>query len=71
MMNIALLNVRAVAEMLDVSSRQVWRLRDSGAMPEPLRLGDGRCIRWSASTINSWIGDGCPNVRRTRWGVAS
>ena len=66
-----LMNVRDVGAKLGISPRQVWRLRDAGAMPQPLRLGDGRCIRWNAETIRAWIDAECPNVRRTHWGVAS
>lgn len=60
-------DVKAVAFGCDISTRQVWRLRDAGAMPAPLKLGDGRCLRWDAATIQEWIIAGCPNVRRTNW----
>lgn len=66
-MNRLLLNVKELAEMLNISVRQVWRLRDAGAMPSPLALGDGRCLRWDASVIQEWVSAGAPHVRRTNW----
>jgi len=57
----ALLNVRAVAEMLGCSSRHVYRLADGGRMPAPLRLGG--LVRWNRAAIETWIDDGCPIVR--------
>ena len=35
----ALLDVRAVAQLLDCSTRHVYRLADNGGMPPPVRLG--------------------------------
>ncbi|NLN94401.1 MAG: helix-turn-helix domain-containing protein [Candidatus Hydrogenedens sp.] len=34
-----LLTAVQVAELLGVAKRTVWRLRDSGAIPAPVRLG--------------------------------
>jgi len=53
-----LLDVGGVAEMLGVSSRQVYRLADGGKMPRPLRLGGS--VRWDRQSIESWIAAGCP-----------
>jgi predicted DNA-binding transcriptional regulator AlpA len=57
-----LLDVRAVAERLNCSTRHVWRLRDSGAMPPPVELGS--LVRWSSQSIETWIGKGCPPHRQ-------
>lgn len=57
----ALLTVREVATMLGCSPRHIYRLADAGRMPGPLRLGV--LVRWDRSTIESWVGDGCPRVR--------
>jgi len=57
-----LLNVQAVAEMLGVSTRTVYRLSDSGRMPAPLKLG--ALVRWSKTAIEQWIAGGCPSCRR-------
>lgn len=58
-----LLDVRAVAEMLDCSSRHVYRLADAGAMPRPVRVG--ALVRWPRQAIEDWIQAGCPRVRQT------
>ena len=61
-----LLDVWDASEMLDCSRRQVWRLKDSGFMPQPIRLG-GRSVKWQRNVLQAWINDGCPDVRRTGW----
>jgi excisionase family DNA binding protein len=60
----ALLDVRAVAELLQCSARHVYRLSDGGRMPPPRKLG--ALVRWSARDIESWIADGCPAVRTAK-----
>ncbi len=60
-----LVTVEQVAEMLQIATRSVWRLRDSGKMPSPISLG--KCVRWKADEMEAWITDGCPDVRKTRW----
>jgi len=57
----ALLSVRALAHMLDVSTRGVWRLLDAGRMPQPLKIG--RSVRWRREAIQEWIDAGCPSCR--------
>lgn len=56
-----LLTASDVAAALGVSARQVWRLRDRGALPAPVRVGGS--TRWRSGDIQSWIDAGCPNVR--------
>lgn len=55
-----LLTVEAVASMLDVSKRTVYRLSDAGRMPRPVKLGGA--VRWDGTAISSWIAAGCPQV---------
>jgi predicted DNA-binding transcriptional regulator AlpA len=55
-----LLDVKAVAAHLSVSVRQVWKFRDAGRIPQPIRLG--RSVRWRASDIEQWLADACPAV---------
>jgi excisionase family DNA binding protein len=62
-----LLNVKAVADLLSCSPRTVYRLADSGSMPQPVRLGS--LIRWRRSELFVWLNAGCPNLRRTRKGA--
>lgn len=55
-----LIDVEAVAGMLGVSSRHVYRLSDAGKMPRPFKLGGA--VRWNRQTIVDWINGGCQSV---------
>lgn len=61
-----LMDVRAVAHLLDCSPRHVYRLADAGKMPRPRHIG--ALVRWSRSEILNWIDDGCPTVRSVKGG---
>ncbi len=50
-----------VARILQCSSRHVYRLRDTGFLPLPIRLG--RLLRWHRETIESWMAAGCPKQK--------
>jgi excisionase family DNA binding protein len=56
-----LLDVRAVAALLDCSTRHVYRLADAGRMPAPLRLG--ALIRWRRQDLDAWLAAGCRPCR--------
>ena len=58
----ALLDVRAVAQLLDCSPRHVYRLADVGKMPAPLKLG--ALVRWRREDIDAWLAGGCKPVRQ-------
>jgi excisionase family DNA binding protein len=58
----ALLDVREVAKLLKCSTRHVYRLCDINNMPHPLRLGS--LVRWSRTTIENWIANGCPSNQK-------
>lgn len=58
----ALLDVVAVAELLDCSTRQVYRLSDSGRMPRQIKLGGAN--RWRRDELLQWVADGCPRIQR-------
>jgi excisionase family DNA binding protein len=58
----ALLDVRAVAQLLGCSPRHVYRLADAGKTPPPVRLG--ALVRWPRAAIKDWIAAGCPSVRK-------
>ncbi|MBN2559400.1 MAG: helix-turn-helix domain-containing protein [Phycisphaerae bacterium] len=62
-----LLDVRAVASLLDCSSRHIYRLSDAGRMPRPLKLG--QLVRWRRAEVLDWIAGGCRSVRTARGGV--
>lgn len=57
----ALLDVQAVAALLDCSARHVRRLADAGRMPAPLRVGS--LLRWRRIDLDAWLAEGCPSVR--------
>lgn len=59
-----LLDVQAVARLLDCSTRHVYRLSDAGRMPPPVKLG--ALVRWRRSDLDAWLADGCPSTRQAK-----
>jgi predicted DNA-binding transcriptional regulator AlpA len=59
-------DVLTVAAKLSCSARTIYRLADAGRMPPPRKLNS--LVRWSRKSIETWIADGCPQVRTTRGG---
>ena len=57
--NCQLLSAKTLAKMLSLSARTVWRLRSSGKLPEPVKVGGA--IRWRQQDIERWTAMGCPN----------
>jgi excisionase family DNA binding protein len=57
----ALMTGGEVAELLRVSTRMIYRLKDSGRMPQPIKLGGS--VRWRRAELVEWIEDGCPVKR--------
>ena len=57
----SLLSAESVARMLQVSVRTLWRLRSSGKLPKPVKVGGS--IRWRADDVHQWIEAGCPMIR--------
>ncbi len=55
-----LIDSRQVGELLNLSTRTVWRLLSAGKLPEPVRIG--RSVRWSRSDLETWIANGCPET---------
>ena len=58
-----LMTCEEVAEFLGCTQRSVYRLSDSGQLPQPLKVGG--LSRWSREVIDEWISAGCPRVRHT------
>ena len=54
-----LLTAKALAQMLSLSKRQVFRLNSCGRLPRPLRIGGS--VRWAYSTIAKWLELGAPD----------
>jgi predicted DNA-binding transcriptional regulator AlpA len=60
-----LISVDALARMLDISPRSVWRRLSSGEMIEPVRIGT--CVRWRRQEVEAWIAAGCPPISEWKW----
>lgn len=58
----AMLDVQDMATMLGCSTRHVYRLSGSGALPQPVRLRN--LVRWPKQQIDDWISAGCPSTKR-------
>ena len=56
-----LIDARELAAMLAISVPTVWRMRESGRLPGPLRL-TAQCVRWRRADIDSWLAAGCPSI---------
>jgi predicted DNA-binding transcriptional regulator AlpA len=69
--DVLLIDVKGLATLLAVSPRMVWKLRDAGGLPQPVRLGSSRCVRWIRSDIAQWIAEGCPSCRPPATGPRS
>jgi excisionase family DNA binding protein len=57
----AVLNVKQVASVLNVSVRHVYRMADGGLMPKPLKLGG--LNRWHRRAIDEWLAGGARAIR--------
>lgn len=52
-----LLSAKALAKLLSLSPRTVWRLRSAGKLPEPVCVGAS--IRWRLSDITLFLECDC------------
>jgi len=64
-----MLTVKEVAGLLKSSVRLVWKMRDSGRLPQPVKLS--RLCRWRKADIEAWVRDGCPPCRPAASGPRS
>ena len=46
---------KKLAALLSVSLRHLWRMRDAGTLPAPLRLGSSRVVRWTRASILEYL----------------
>ncbi|HXG12413.1 MAG TPA: helix-turn-helix domain-containing protein [Gemmataceae bacterium] len=53
-----LVDVKQLAQMLNVSPATLWRMRAAGQLPQPVHLG--RLARWRMADIQKWLDSGCP-----------
>lgn len=56
-----LLSAKALAKMLSLSKRQIFRLNSSGRIPAPIKIGGS--VRWSAQEISTWLAASAPDRR--------
>ena len=56
-----LINAEALAALLAVSKRTLWRKRSAGELPAPIVIGT--TIRWNAEEIEQWIYCGSPPLK--------
>jgi len=56
-----LLEAKSVATVLACSPRMIWKMKDAGTMPPPVRVG--RLVRWRREDIENWVREGCPSCR--------
>lgn len=52
-LGVLLLDVKQVAELLNIGVSTVWALVKEGRFPEPIRL-TSRCSRWKRSDVVAW-----------------
>lgn len=52
-LGVLLLDVKQVAELLNIGVSTVWALVKVGRFPEPIRL-TSRCSRWKRSDVVAW-----------------
>ena len=50
----AVLTVADVAAKLQISERTVFRWKDAGKLPQPMRLG-GWLLRWDREQFEEWL----------------
>ena len=50
-----LMSAADLAAMLGISIRHVWRLRDAGELPKPIKLG--ALVRWHKAAIHRWLAE--------------
>jgi predicted DNA-binding transcriptional regulator AlpA len=60
------LSARTLAELLDVSTRTVWRMESSGSLPRPVHVAGKK---WLYEEVVAWLRAGCPP--RSKWEAMS
>jgi len=53
--NVQLLSPAQAAALLSISVRSLWRLLAAGELPQPVRIGGGRLVRWKLSDLERMI----------------
>lgn len=61
------ISAKEMAEILSVSTRQIWRLNSEKKIPKPIRIG--RLVRWNRREILNWFNLGC--LDRDTWSTVN
>jgi prophage regulatory protein len=51
---ISILSPKQLTEQIGLSPATLWRMRQRGELPEPIRLSPGR-VGWRTSDIEAWL----------------
>ena len=49
------LSHQQVLELLGVSKPTLWRMRQCGAFPAPIRIPGTRAVAWPTSVVRAWM----------------
>ena len=60
-----LLSVKEVCQALDIGRSTLYRLKSSGKVPNPVRIGGS--LKWRKAELEDWIAAGCPPMSRWEW----
>jgi predicted DNA-binding transcriptional regulator AlpA len=60
----ALISASELADLLQVSTRTLWRLRSAGKLIRPVKIGGS--TRWRLAEVQTRIAEGCHPKRRKR-----
>jgi predicted DNA-binding transcriptional regulator AlpA len=58
----SMLTIQDVAKALQCSDRHITTLRKEKRMPQPVKVGKRKGVRWSRRVIEEWIEAGCPAI---------
>ena len=53
-----LISADQLANMMQISTRTLWRLLSAGQLIQPVRIGGN--TRWRLDEVRRWIADSCP-----------
>lgn len=54
-----LISAEQFADMLQISTRTLWRLLSAGKLITPVHIGGS--TRWRLEEVRQWIEEGCPS----------
>lgn len=62
----SLIKTKDLAKRLDISVRQLQRLKSRGELIHPIQVGNQN--RWRPEEVDAWIQEGCPAPRNNNQG---